>query len=167
VTRSVSAAAPDRAAFIAGLEQEVAGLGELCRILQAEQHYLLEGDAEALPALTDAKSRAVEHLVELGSLRNAYLDSRRLPPGTAGMEQWLVSQAGGERARLEDAWSRVLALTADARAANRINGGLIGTRLGYAQAALATLQSTAPHHSGYGPDGQSDFRVGNRELARA
>jgi flagella synthesis protein FlgN len=163
----VSAAAPDRAAFIVGLEREVAGVGGLCRILQAEQQCLLEGDTEALPALTDAKSRAVEDLVELASLRNAYMDARRLPPGAAGMEHWLASQAGGERARLSDAWSRLLALTADARAANRINGGLIGTRLGYTQAALATLQSAAHHHSGYGPDGQSDFRVGNRELARA
>jgi flagella synthesis protein FlgN len=163
----VNGAAPDRAAFVAGLEEEVASLSELCRILQAEQQRLLEGDVDALPALTDAKSRTVERLVELATLRSAYLDARRLPPGAAGMQQWLASQAGGERSRLADAWARLLALTADARAANRINGGLIGTRLGYNQAALATLQSAAHHHSGYGPDGQSDFRVGNRELARA
>jgi flagellar biosynthesis/type III secretory pathway chaperone len=83
------------------------------------------------------------------------------------MQQWLASQASAERTRLADAWARLLALTASARAANRINGGLIATRLGHNQAALATLQSAAQHHTGYGPDGQSDFHVGNRELARA
>lgn len=163
----MSGAAPDRAAFVAGLEEEVASFGELCRILQAEQQCLLGRDMEALLALTDVKSRTVERLLELATLRTAYLHDRRLTPGAAGMQQWLASQAAAERTRLADAWARLLALIADARAANRINGGLIATRLSHTQAALATLQSAAHHHSGYGPDGQSDFRVGNRELARA
>jgi flagellar biosynthesis/type III secretory pathway chaperone len=163
----VSGAAPDRAAFVAGLQEELASVDELSRILHAEQRCLLEGNADALLALADVKSRTVERLAELARLRAAYLHEQRLIPGTAGMQQWLASQASAERTRLADAWARLLALTAFARAANRINGGLIATRLGHNQAALATLQSAAQHHTGYGPDGQSEFRVGNRELARA
>jgi flagellar biosynthesis/type III secretory pathway chaperone len=163
----VSGATPDRATFVAGLEEEIAGFGELCQLLQAEQQCLLEGDADALLALTDTKSRTVERLTELARLRAEYLRERRLAPGAAGMQQWLASLTGGERARLADAWSRLVALGAAARAANRINGGLIATRVRHDQAALATLQNAAQQHTGYGPDGQSDFHVGNRELARA
>jgi flagellar biosynthesis/type III secretory pathway chaperone len=163
----VSGAAPDRAAFVAGLQEELASFDELSRILHAERQCLLEGDADALLALTDIKLRTVERLTELARLRAGYLHERRLTPGAAGMQQWLASQASAERRRLADAWARLLAMTASARAANRINGGLIATRLGHNQAALATLQSAAQHHTGYGPDGQSDFRVGHRELARA
>jgi flagellar biosynthesis/type III secretory pathway chaperone len=164
----VSGATPDRAAFVAGLVDEVAGLDELSNILHAEQQCLLADDSDALAALTDAKTRAVERLTELATLRSAYLDARRLPPGAAGMQRWLASQPDRERARLAAAWARLLALTAAARAANRINGGLIGTRVSCNQAALAALRSAAqPHHNGYGPDGRTDFRVGNRELARA
>jgi flagellar biosynthesis/type III secretory pathway chaperone len=163
----VTGAVPDRAAFVAGLQEELASFDELSRILHAEQQCLLEGDADALLALTDAKSRTVERLQELARLRAAHLHERRLPPGAAGMQQWLASQASAERARLADAWTRLLALTASARAANRINGGLIATRLTHNQAALASLHNAAQHHTGYGPDGQSDFHVGNRELARA
>jgi flagellar biosynthesis/type III secretory pathway chaperone len=163
----VSGSTPDRAGFVAGLQEELASFDELSRILHAERQCLLEADADALLALTDAKSRIVERLMELARRRAAYLRERRLTPGVAGMQRWLASQASAERARLADVWARLLALSAAARAASRINGGLIATRLTHNQAALATLQSAAQHHTGYGPDGQSEFRVGNRELARA
>jgi flagella synthesis protein FlgN len=158
---------PSNAAFAAALNAELAAFAELRRILQVEQDCLLSTDTDALLALANLKSHTVERLAELATQRAAYLQSQRLPPGSEGMQRWLAAQTGPEAKRLTDTWKRLLALAAEARAENQINGGLIGTRLGHNQAALATLQASARHHSVYGPDGQSDFRVANRELGRA
>ena len=158
---------PAHAAFAAALNAELAAFAELRRILQAEQDCLLGTDTDALLALADLKSRTVERLAEWASERAAFLRAQRLPPGGDGMRQWLSAQTGVEAKQLNDTWTRMLALAAHARAANEINGGLIGTRLGHNHAALAALQAAAQHHSVYGPDGQSDLRVANRELGRA
>jgi flagella synthesis protein FlgN len=155
------------AAFAATLQAELAALAELNRILELEQECLLGTDTDTLLALSERKSRTVEQLAALAERRAALLRSAGLPPGRAGVQQWLAAQPDFQARPLREAWSKLLDAAADARVANQINGGLIGTRLGHNQAALGALQGAASHHSVYRPDGQSDLRVANRELGRA
>ena len=155
------------AAFAATLQAELTAFAELSRILALEQDCLLGTDTDTLLRLSERKSRTVERLGELAGQRADFLRAQGLPRGRIGVQQWLAAQPEAQARQLSEAWGRLLEVARDARADNQINAGLIGIRLGYSQAALAALQSAASHPNLYGPDGQSDFRITNRDLGRA
>jgi flagella synthesis protein FlgN len=158
---------PELAAFIAGLQAEVATFGELCQVLESEQSCLLRSDADALLGLTELKSRQVERLGTLAGARTRYLHSLRLPADHAGMARLLESEHGRATRELGEAWRKLVALAEQARALNETNGGLIATRLNHNRAALDALVSAARTLSTYGPDGHTDLPTGQRELGRA
>jgi flagella synthesis protein FlgN len=162
-----SAAAPNRLAFVAALEAELAAYTELCELLRAEQTSLERGDVDQLQQLTELKSRQVERLATLGATRVAYLHAVQLSASPAGMQEWLASHAGAQQPALRRTWQRLLELAGEARALNELNGGLVATRLNHSQAALAALHAAGRQHLVYGPDGQNDFRAANRDLGRA
>jgi flagella synthesis protein FlgN len=160
-------AAPDRTAFAAVIEAELAAYGELCKVLQDEQDSLQRGDVEALQQLTERKSTQIERLAGLGADRADFLTRMQLPATPAGMQTWLREHAGVHRDALADAWERLLATAQEARALNDLNGSLVALRLNHSQAALAALHQAGRQHVFYGPDGQSQFEPVARALGRA
>lgn len=161
------AAVPDRTAFVAALEAELAGYGELCSVLRAEQDSLERGDVESLQQLTEIKAGQVERLAALGATRAAYLRSTQLSADPSGMEAWLRDHAGAQRRSLTLTWQRLLHVAGEARTMNDLNGGLMATRMSHNQAALAALHGAGRQQAVYGPDGQNEFRPANRDLGRA
>jgi len=160
-------AAPERSAFVSGLRAELSGFRELQQILRAEQECLLRADVDALLKLTEVKSRQIELLNTLATLRAGYLHSLSLDPDRRGMAQWLAAHAGAQKPELAALWQQLLDTATAARVLNDSNGGLIGARLNHNQDALAALRSAARSLSTYGPDGQAQLPAGQRELGRA
>lgn len=158
---------PERAAFLADLQAEVAAFEALCRVLDSEQACLLRSDADALLALTELKSREVDRLAALADARTRYLRSQQLPADHSGMARLLQSEQGSAAPELARTWGRLVALAEQARALNETNGGLIATRLNHNRAALDALLSAARALNTYGPDGQTDLSTAQRELGRA
>jgi flagella synthesis protein FlgN len=160
-------AASDRAAFVAALDAELAGYGELCQLLRAEQTSLERGDIDQLQQITDLKVQQVERLAALGATRAGYLRDLQLSANPDGMQAWLRTHAGAQRSALSRTWQRLLEAASEARTLNDLNGGLVATRLNHSQAALAALHAAGRQHLVYGPDGQNEFRASNRDLGQA
>jgi flagella synthesis protein FlgN len=158
--------AAQRNAFVSALRAELAGFRALLQTLLAEQECLLRADAQALPDLTEVKSRQIELLHGLAGQRAVYLASLNFEPGRRGMQEWLAG-AGAEKRELTALWQELLDAAAGARALNNSNGGLIGARVNHNQAALGALHTAARSLGTYGPDGQPRLPAGQRELGKA
>lgn len=139
------------------LTEEATAVEAFVRLLGNEQQALQDGELEALPALTEQKTAAVGQLARLGQARNQLLQQAGLPTDQAGLKAW----ARGEPVRLTLV-ERVLALAAEAREMNRLNGTLIASRLSQTQNALDILMRSQTGGGLYGPDGQTAQRSGYR-----
>jgi flagellar biosynthesis/type III secretory pathway chaperone len=101
-------------------------LADLLQTLRAEQRALVQGDADALPALAGAKSQAFDRLA--AAVRSAPL---------------------AERAELLDALT-------EAQRVNDTNAALVASRMAVNRARLDALLSLAGHDTGnavYGAQG--------------
>lgn len=139
------------------LDAEANAVEHFVRLLGNEQRALQDGELEALPALTEEKTAAVGQLARLGHARNQLLQQAGLPADQAGLKAW----AGKEPARTA-LIDRILALAAEARELNRLNGMLIANRLQQTQSALDILTRSKTGGGLYGPDGQTAHRSGYR-----
>ena len=139
------------------LGEEAAAVAQFVDLLGAEQRALQDGDLEILPGLTEKKTALVAHLTRLGQSRNLHLQAARLPTDQAGLDAWVAGQP--ERRALVD---QILALAAEARELNRLNGLLIANRLQQTQSALDILTRSQTGGGLYGPDGQTSNRSGYR-----
>jgi len=146
------------------LERELRQVEAFVDLLHREQQLLGENAVDALQALVADKSRAAADLADSAQGRDKLLADLGLATGRAGMEAWLVSADG---ARSQAAWSRLLALAAEARSLNETNGHLIDIHLNNNQQALAVLMSAANQAATYGPDGQQKSGGGGRSLGSA
>lgn len=144
---------------------ELSLLREFVSLLVDEQQALIPGDLDRLLPLAEKKSRLAAALGQLAAARNQALADEGLPADKAGMEAWLSSQKRAAPARGD--WAAVLALAAEARLQNDINGKLIGTRIQHNQRALAVLHAAADQAMLYGPDGQPHTIGGGRHLGAA
>lgn len=139
------------------LDTEAKTVEYFVRLLDNEQRALQNGDLEALPTLTEEKTAAVGQLARLGHARNQLLQHAGLPADQAGLKSW----AGNDAARIA-LIDRILALAAEARELNRLNGMLIAGRLQQTQSALDILTRSKTGGGLYGPDGQTAHRSGYR-----
>ena len=93
-------------------------------------------------------------LATLAARRSRLLAASGVASDGAGIAAWFAAHP--EETGTRDAWSSLLAVAAQARELNRVNGELIQERLqSNAQALEVLLGSNAAAGNLYGPDGQS------------
>jgi flagella synthesis protein FlgN len=126
----------------------------LVELMKQEQQFLVAADADGLAGLTPRKAALVQELAQLSRERHAALGNAGFIASEAGMEPWLAAQ-GDEAAR--PAWSALLALTAEAKELNRVNGMLINRQMAHNQTVLNALRTptAAPESTLYGAKGQT------------
>lgn len=146
------------------LDEEVARLREFIALLQREQELLKAADTETLLPLIETKTNLANRLGALAQGREAFLSRQGLPAGRVGMETWLARH-GNEAQRAS--WQTLLALAAEARDLNALNGQLIGLHMRHNQQAFAALMSATDRAMTYGPDGQQSAGLGGRILGSA
>lgn len=129
-------------------------IASLVELMQQEQQLLVAADADALAAVTPAKTQMVQELAALSKQRHAALAAAGCEGSEAGMEPWLAV-GGSPEARAQ--WERLLELTREAKELNRVNGMLINKHLAHNQGVLNALRT--PTGSGdvgvYGASGQT------------
>lgn len=140
-------------ALAALLDEEVREVVAFIELLRQEQSLLTAaGSGDSLMPLIERKSGFVVRLKTLADRREQVLGAAGFGSGRAAMDAWLGARPGKDPAAA--AWQRLLALAAEARQLNEINGKLIGIHWQHNQAALAALMSAANGATTYGPDGQ-------------
>ena len=144
------------------IKDELALLRRFVTLLQEEQQALIEGDLERLLPLAEEKSRQANALGQLAVGRNQVLSAQGLTADKRGMDAWLGSQAKTSPARND--WAALLALAAETRRLNELNGKLISTRMQHNQRALAVLAAATNQAMLYGPDGQQRPPTGSRDF---
>ncbi|WP_287497106.1 flagellar protein FlgN [Pandoraea sp. CB10b_02] len=140
-------------ALLNALVTETAAIGAFTTLLDEEQQALVNGTLDALPELTERKTRAVAELSALGRERDAHLQALGYTPDEAG-----ATAAAAADTRIDGAWKTLLAAAAEAKRANDTNGVLIRTRLTYTQQALNVLYGPEQNAPLYGPDGRTTPR---------
>lgn len=144
------------------LEAEINALGEVVRLLLAEQEQLTAGQTEGLDTLAGEKQSLYQRLAALADERNRLLAGIGLPADLVGLDAW-AARTGGAPARV----ARLVALASEAREHNRINGQLITLRLNHTQAALRTLTGAPPGGGLYARDGKASPQTGYRLIDSA
>lgn len=132
--------------------------------LATEKTALIAGEAQRLPELAAEKSALAERLAAIETRRAALLQSLGLPASRAGVEAWLAQQPA--TASSHALWQEILALAAQARQANELNGALIGTQLQQTHQALSVLLSQATATT-YDASGQQQPAASRRPLGSA
>lgn len=143
---------PDPATLQRAFEEEARALHAFTAVLRREQQALIEGDVEALTALSDEKGAVFGRLSTLGDQRTQLTTGLQLAGGT-GIEAWLDKRP--PKALERAAWKRLLQLAGEARELNRQNGQLIASRMQQHQQALTVLLAAGNPPAVYGPDGQT------------
>lgn len=153
----------DDLATIIPTEQEA--VGRFVALLKEEQSALQQGDIDALGAIVERKTPLAAELDAIAGRRRAALEAAGLPVRREGVETWLSVAPEGAAARA--AWRSLLALAAEARELNRVNGELIELRLRNNTQALQALLGAVPREELYGPDGRPAPPSGNRVIDAA
>jgi len=144
------------------IKDELALLRRFVSLLQSEEQALIPGDLDRLLPLAEEKSRLAMALGQLADARNRTLAEAGLATDKAGIESWLSSQERASPSRGD--WAALLALAAETRLQNELNGKLIATRMQHNQRALAVLHAAASQAMLYGPDGQQRPLAGGRDF---
>ncbi|WP_347250335.1 flagellar protein FlgN [Zoogloea sp.] len=138
---------------------EQAGLKAFISLLRHEEALLVEGQIDALTGVAEEKTTLYRSLQRLSDERTVMF--ARLGAKVSNDNIRIVLANSPEALA---AWDDVVALAADAKERNRLNGQLITERLQNNQQALGTLLAAAEHPQTYGPDGQSRPSASSRHL---
>lgn len=144
------------------LAGELALLREFAVLLASEQEALVRGELDRLMPLAEEKSRQASLLAQAAEQRNQVLAALGLAKDRVGMEAWLATDRSAAKAASD--WQALLALAAEARTQNDLNGKLIQTRLQQNQRALEALGAANNQTQLYGPDGQVRSPSGGRNF---
>lgn len=132
------------------LQQELACAGTLRSLLERERDCLGRGDIDGVSAVALEKASAVAAMAGIGEQRQACLAAAGIGADTQSVNTWIAASG----AEIAAPWRDLLALAAEAREANRVNGLLINRHLARNRTALNVLHG-ATQTGLYGPDGQS------------
>lgn len=146
--------APDLARLARVIDDEATLLTDFVALLEREEALLVEGQTDTLLGLAEQKTQIYRRLQFLHDERSRL--SARFRQG--GLKAALAAIPAAAR------WDEVLALAAEARRRNTVNGQLIVERMKHNQAALSVLLAAADQPQLYGPDGQSRPTARGRPL---
>ena len=133
--------------MLAHLCAEISCLNDFLSALGREEKAMLDGRFHDLAAITEEKARLTDRMAELDRAREAAQGARGFPAGRDGAAA--AAKAAGEAT--EQAWTNLLQLAEQARAANQRNGSMVYSHLDFTQRALHFLQASTELF--YGPDG--------------
>ncbi|GAA4034362.1 hypothetical protein GCM10022212_37190 [Actimicrobium antarcticum] len=131
-------------------------------LLKEEQQKLIAARIDGLPALMESKSVVVSQLTILIKGRHALLAVDGFEASERGMRDWIATR---DSAQIDAEWNGLLAVSAEAKELNRVNGMLIGRHLVRTNTELNILQGKPQHTSLYGANGQSTGKGIGRGLA--
>jgi flagellar biosynthesis protein FlgN len=136
------------------LREEHQLMTSLLEVMKQEQAFLVRADTDGLTEVTPRKSSLITQMAELASARHQALGAAGFAPREAGMEAWLDSISDNEAAAL---WQSLLAVTAEAKEMNRVNGMLINKQLAHNQNIIHAMRqpSSGGDAAMYGPKGQA------------
>jgi flagellar biosynthesis protein FlgN len=153
----------DEPGLPAQVRAEHALMDAFAELLRSEQRALIRGDADALAAITRAKSDLAEQSGQLAADRDQRLRCAGFAPGTRGMDAWARANP-----RAQADWEALRRQTGEVQKLNRSNGMLIAIRLGQVHRALAVLLAgTANAALTYSADGRTRIATASRPLASA
>lgn len=113
-------------------------------LLNDENSALLEGNAERISQIAQAKSEQLKKIADITLKRNQLLPLTEIPA-------WL-----GSHPESTNAWQDLKQLAQKIRQLNEVNGAMIDVRLRSTQQALSMLHSLSRTATNlYGPDGQA------------
>jgi flagellar biosynthesis/type III secretory pathway chaperone len=139
------------------LNNELIALRKFVALLTSEQEFLLGNDTENLLTLSDVKTQAANHLMELANARRKAL----LANSSETMETWLAKHAPNSRS----VWNDIRKFATEAQHLNSTNGELINSRMRNNHQALSVLHNATRSAAGlYGPDGQANLSSSGRHL---
>lgn len=150
MTTALTAAAT---ALVRAISAEAVAVQQFVDLLKLEQISLSKGNTDDLPEFAEQKSKLAVHLNSLAAQRNTSLAAQGFAADRAGIEAWCAKFSNEQDT--SNTWLTILALAAEARELNRLNGELIQMRMQYVTKALEALQSGNKSLDLYGPDGQS------------
>lgn len=153
---------PPGARIAACVTAEGEGVAAFVALLEKEQKSLQDGDIDALTGLAEEKAALIVRLGQIGDLRNQLLAAAGWPAEKAGLQAW-----GATSPEAAAAAQGLLAIAAEAKELNRLNGQLIAMHLQRTQGALAILTRSQAGSGLYGPNGQTTARTGYRFIDSA
>lgn len=142
------------------LAEEFAALSRLQALLQSEQDALKLGAVDTLPDLINSKARIISEITVLADSRHQALTAIGREASENSMQEW-VEEVGTDTEKQQ--WSELLALAANLKELNRLNGVLINKHTQTNQ-QMMSLFSGMVGTNFYGPDGQSSIKTNARKF---
>jgi flagella synthesis protein FlgN len=151
--------------LITTLTAEHAAWQILQTTLDAEEHALVDGEADRLAQLDTAKLTQMQTIGKLARARHDALQAAGLVPDAVGMDAWLAQHAQPEH---HVRWQQLRAMEQQAQAANQRIGKLIEMRLSATRQALNVLIHAATNQGGlYDQAGQAIAARSGKPLTAA
>ncbi|MQQ99468.1 flagella synthesis protein FlgN [Glaciimonas soli] len=135
--------------------EEIAAMEAYTQLLKDEAAALMEGRFSDMMEMTERKEQLVTTLVDVDQARETQLQIMGYPVSPKGANA--AATAGGTS--LQEAWSTLLARTAESRQHNHNNGILIHAHLELSRNAINFVH--AHGQSLYGADGQHRVGLGH------
>ncbi len=150
------------------LRDEIEATTRLLGLLLREYGALKGGRAEELAEVAAVKLDCLDTLQQLSRRRSDHLRERGFEANPRGMHACLRGHARWEREQLEDIWAELLAVAAQARQQNDINGAIIAASRGHTEQTLSILRGRDSGSCVYGQDAQTFLGGGGpRRLGKA
>jgi flagella synthesis protein FlgN len=148
------------------LEQTVAGLRCMKRVLEREEAALSGRDPKTLDQCTRDKEVLANGLNALGQQLENLPRSLGLPPGLKSVVRLLAAGTKLDPAYepLRGRWREIMALARHCRKQNEMNGAYIGLLSRHARRSLDILHDRVGQDITYGPDGLGRRPKASREL---
>lgn len=151
----------DLSGFLEAVSRERECIELFVSLLENEKALLSKGQIDGLDPIIREKEAIASRLETCAGQRNRYLVDHGLSPDRTGMATWLAAHP--DQVQAEAAWARTLALAAQAKNTNRLNGQLIQMHQQFTGQALDILTRRESPLSLYGPDGRT-ASPGDRQI---
>ncbi|PLW68410.1 flagella synthesis protein FlgN [Pseudohalioglobus lutimaris] len=147
------------------IDQEVASLEALHKILLQEHQALLAADVPLIETLTANKNQALDKQSDITRQRQLFTEQHAKTNSPDAL-QTLIARCG-QAAELTERLGSLTALTDQCRDLNRENGSLIQQRQRHTRGALQVLRQTGDTGDTYSGRGKAEAKNLPRTLGKA
>ena len=158
-------AIPDYSGLAAELEHEYLHLCQTVELLQVEQHFLGEGEAERLTALAAEKISRIQTLGLFACRIGAFLRAQGFTDDARGFAECIL--AAPRSLELTALRVKIAEKSREARQLNILNGALIEARLDSGEGSVARVASARGATGVHGADSRTLAAAANRVLGAA
>jgi flagellar biosynthesis protein FlgN len=150
--------------FSALIATEAQAVADFIDLLEEEHRLLTENAREKLEALTDRKLECLKALESVARRRGEWLSRNGFDGEPEGVRSMLARLETSDSS-VTDAWRRLMALAAKAKAINQRNGALIQSKMHLSAQYLEILRNAGNRLAVYGPDGKTQASSSSRPIA--